>query len=89
MKKSLIAAATLAAVTLGAAGGANAGVAGAGLNGIGAHADKSVAEHVDYRKKRYYKQSQAGTSATSTVTARSGSAAIVMATVTAPGAKRL
>jgi hypothetical protein len=56
MKKSLIAAATLAAITLGLAGGANAGVAGAGLNGIGAHADKSVIEHVDYRKKRYYKR---------------------------------
>ena len=56
MKKSLIAAATLAAVTLGLAGGANAGVAGVGLNGIGAHAEKSVVEHVDYRKKRYYKR---------------------------------
>jgi hypothetical protein len=54
MKKSLIAAAALAAVTLGAAGSAaNAGVAGVGLNGVGVHADKSVAEHV-YYKKRYY-----------------------------------
>lgn len=56
MKKSLIAAATLAAITLGLAGGANAGVAGANLKGIGAHAEKSVIEHVHYKKKRYYKR---------------------------------
>ncbi|MBY0562167.1 hypothetical protein [Hyphomicrobium sp.] len=56
MKMSLIAAATLATITLGAAGSANAGVAGATLNGIGIHAEKSVVEHVDYRKKRYYKR---------------------------------
>ena len=50
MKKSLIAAAAFAALTFGAANMANAGVASVGFNGISSHAEKTVAEHVYYKK---------------------------------------